>query len=65
MNYTEAELRHEANLLAILESSLIDEGYFIHCNIEDAKFDEYDRPYEQTIYGKVMLSNSKWKTNKN
>lgn len=64
MNYTEAELRHEANLLAILESNLIDEGYFIHCNIEDVKFDEYDRPYEQTIYGKVMLSNIKWRTNR-
>ena len=65
MNYSNLELHHEANLLAELQSNLIDSGYFIHCNIEDVKFDEYNRPYEQTQYGKVMLSNSKWRTNKN
>jgi hypothetical protein len=64
MNYSNLELHHKYQILAELESNLIDEGYHIHCNIEDVKFDEYNRPYEQTQYGKVMLSNSKWRINK-
>jgi hypothetical protein len=53
MNYSSLELQH---ILAQLESNLIDEGYIISCDIEKVKFDEHNRPFEQTANGRVMLS---------
>lgn len=56
MNYSSLELQHKYQILAQLESNLIDEGYIIDCDIENVKFDEHNRPFEQTKMGRVMLS---------
>jgi len=59
MNYSNLELNHEAETLAQLEFNLLQDGYLIHCNIEAVRFDDLNRPYEQTTNGRIMLSNNK------
>lgn len=32
------------------------DNYIVHCPIENIQWDDNNRPYEQTPYGKIMLS---------
>lgn len=56
MNYAQGELHHEEEILVNNFFNLLENNYIVHCQMENVKFDEHNRPYEQTPNGKIYLS---------